>query len=60
MGNMHQMIESWFDRHFGNYTPGTEIYAALQAAKRDLHATFGTVSPSSPPAPISAPTPEQE
>ena len=38
---MDKTIEQWFQKHFGNFTPGTEIHMALEAAKKDLLSVLG-------------------
>jgi hypothetical protein len=36
MPNLNDTLDAWFQRHFGNDTPGTEIYAAHRLALADL------------------------
>lgn len=40
-----QLIDDWHQRHFGNVTPGTELHAQLDMAKRDLKNLFTTPDP---------------
>jgi hypothetical protein len=44
-------LDKWFETHFGNFTPGTEIHALLDASKRSLRELLGlTQTPAhSPP-----------
>lgn len=70
LASVEEVIEQWFQKHFGHITPGTPDHAVATAAKADLVTTLGgkpaaapeaaPVQPEPRPEPAPEPQPEPE
>ena len=58
VSSVEQIVETWFQKHFGYITPGTPDHAVALAAKADLTATLTGNVPVPAPAPAPEPAPE--